>query len=250
RGRGPARDDGAEFPRFSLTMEGGLGTLERGRDMLDLKLEAQVGVSRAFRLGLGVGTMNRSRGGRDEMGRDGRGRGMMGGRGMQAGSGMMAGPARGGGEVLQDIRVIPLSLSAYYALPLGRKAGVFMSAGGSYYFGRFDGAAGRQTKNAWGGQAGLGFEYRLTSRVNLLAEGSYRFAEFKGLRTPQPQPMMPFFDSLLAGLRPLLGARGGDFGPLLDGVRRMAMPWVNPRPRPVDFNFNGFSCRAGVKFGI
>jgi len=255
--RGPARESLAEFPQFSLTMEGGMGALEHGRNMLDLKLEAQVGVSRAFRLGFGVGYLNRGRGGRDDMGRDGRKRGMMDGRGMQAGrgmmsgKGMMAGSSQGGGDVGGDFRAFPLSLNAYYSLPLGRKAGVFMSAGGSYYFGRFEGAAGRQTKNAWGGQAGLGFEYRLTSRVNLVAEGSYRFAEFKGLRTPQPQPRMPLVDSLLAGLRPLLDARGADLGPVLDGLRRMVMPWTNPAPpRPVDVNINGFSCRVGVKFGI
>jgi len=222
--RGPARPGPADVSRFSLAMEGGLGTLERGRGMVDLRLEAQVGITGRFRLGLGAGYMNRGRGHRDGMDDNGRN-------------------GRTVGEVIQKVRVVPLSLNLYYALPLGRRAAAFMSAGGSCYFGSFDGAWGRQTKNAWGGQAGLGFEYRLAPRFNLVAEGSYRFAEFRGLRAPRNESFINFFPE------------GIYLQPELNRIYRLAVRaledvFLPSAPRPVDFDFNGFSLRAGFKFGI
>ncbi|MBM3295113.1 MAG: porin family protein [Candidatus Aminicenantes bacterium] len=235
--RGPGRDVSAEFPRFSLSMQGGVGTLEPGREMIDLKFEAQVGLSRSLRLGLGIGTMHRGRGDRD--GRDAydRDRRMMGD--WETQRGWADGPA----DVFRDVRIHPLSANLYYALPLGRRADAFMSAGGSYYFGRFDGLSGRQKKNAWGGQAGLGFEYRLAPRFNLIAEGSYRFAEFRGLRAPRNESFINFFPEAIT-LKPELNRIYRSV------VRAIEAALAPPPPRSVDFDFNGFSFRAGVKFGL
>jgi len=252
------------FQRFSLSMEGGLGLLERGQGMLDLKVEAQVGITRQFRLGLGFGYMDRGMGHERDMGRDGGRRDMMGGRGqgmMGVLSGLMGSgntiPGYGGQvEVGRDFRILPLSLNAYYILPLGRRWNTFMSAGGSHCFGSFGGPEGTQDKNAWGGQAGLGFEFRVAPRINLVAQGSYRFVEFTRLKGPRPQSQTPQLDAFLNGLRPLWDARKGEANrpnvdPLFDSLRRTIQQMIAPAPaKPIDLNFNGFSIRAGVKFGI
>ena len=260
----PDRNPYSGFQRFSLSMEGGLGLLERGHGMLDLKVEAQVGITRQFRLGLGFGYMDRGLGRDREMGRDDGRRDMMDGRGqgmMDVLSGLAGSvytiPGYGRPvEVGRDLRVMPLSLNLYYVLPLGRRWNTFMSGGGSYYFGSFGGPEGTQEKNAWGGQAGLGFEFRVAPRINLVAQGSYRFVEFKRLKGPRPQSSMPQLDALLKGLRPLWDSRKGEanrpnIDPLFDSLRRSIQQLIAPAPpKPVDLNFNGFSVRAGVKFGI
>jgi hypothetical protein len=151
---------------------------------------------------------------------------------------------------VKDFRVLPLSLNVTYALPLGRRLNAFMSAGGSYFFGTFEGPAGHQTENAWGGQAGLGIEYRITPRISLIADGSYRVAEFRGLKVVQAKPRLPIMDAFQNRLRSL-NLRTPVLGRIVQNFMRSMEALISPpAPKRVDLDFNGFSLRAGVKFGI
>ena len=228
RDRGPAQ----EFQRFSLSMDGGFGFAEGHHGLLDLRAEFQVGLTRRLRLGLGLGYLN-------DNGR----RGMDGGadqRGMSSWYGFTgAGMADDGLRA----RIMPVSLNLYYGLPVGRKWSGFMSGGGSWYHGSFDGPAGDQRKNAWGGQAGLGVEYRVAPRLQLIAEAEYRFVEFERVITQVNTPLLAaeqLADSLLRA----------EANPVADFLRGVLVP-LAPKPiRTSDVNLSGLSLRMGVKFGI
>jgi opacity protein-like surface antigen len=225
RGRMMGRPAASEFQRFSLSLAGGFGFQERGCGMADLKAELQYGFSRSLRLGFSVGYL--TRGDRDGMmDRDGRGR---------MGGGMMMNDAplanllfpRQEQEFGRDVRAIPLGLSLYYTLPLGRRWSASLWGGGTFAFGSFRAAEKAIHKNAFGGQAGLGLEYSLTSKVRLTAEAGYRFLTFKGVKPPMPE-----------------------LSPLLRMVANTVPAWMMPQPKPVDIGLNGCSVRAGVKFGL
>lgn len=223
-----------DFSRFSLAAGGGMGLLEQGQCLVDLKAELQVGLTRNIRIGLGFGYISNGGGrdGRMDRNRRGRGMGMMGGGfDLPLLQGLNRMPDQGG-EFSRDFRAMPLSLNLYYVLPLGRKWNAFLSGGGSYYFGSFRGPQGNIRKNTLGGQAGLGFEFRLTERIQLAAEGGYRFAEFKGLKQAQPYRPMAIL------------------GQLPRGWNMVQALFAPPAPQPADVNFNGFSFRAGLKFGL
>lgn len=240
RDRGPVAQD---YYRFSLSMAGGYGFSEAHRRLLDLQAELQYGLTPRLRLGLGFGYMNdHDRQGGDMDRRDQRG-------GMQTGfmgwNSDVIGPQNGG----LNARILPLSLNLYYGLPIGRKWSVFMSGGGSYYFGSFAGPAGDQHKRAWGGQAGLGVEYRIAQSIQLVAEAAYRFVEFHGVLVQNIQPdnpwqrLIPLVDSAARSENAAV-SRVADF--LRGGLVQLA-----PKPtRSTDLNLNGLSLRMGVKFGI
>jgi opacity protein-like surface antigen len=160
------------FQRFSLSVDGGFGPADGNRGLFDAKTELQFGLSRRIRIGLGVGYLSSGSG--------------WGGRGRRAPED--ASMAEMNGES-QDrnfrefgsgngVRAIPVSLNAYYTLPVGRRLSLFAGGGASFYWATFRGVDFRERKTAWGGQGGLGVEYRLGRRLTLLAQGEYRFADF------------------------------------------------------------------------
>jgi hypothetical protein len=180
----------SDFSRFSLSLGGGFGFTEGHQGMLDLKTELQYGLTSRIRFGLGIGYLNSA-------GRHGFDEDWYGEREHMT-------PELDGEEITaveigqdmsreqidreahirgyrQDFRIIPLSLNVYYNLPLARRWIAFAGGGGSYYFGSFRTMNEQQDKNGWGGQGGLGFEFRLTERLRLVAEGTYRFAKFHGV---------------------------------------------------------------------
>lgn len=161
-----------DFQRFSFSLSGGFGLGIHGQAMLDTKAELQLALTRRVRVGLGVGYL-----------------GSEGGRGydhrrvepLAASTTLTGSPEferlfeRG-----RESRILPVSLNLYYVFPLGYRWGVYALAGGSYYFGEFHGPDGRAHQDAWGGQAGIGAEYRLGRRFRLMAEGTYRLVGFHG----------------------------------------------------------------------
>jgi len=187
------RPEISNFYRFSLSMEGGCGFSEDSQAMADLRTELQFGLTSRIRLGLGIGYLHGS-------GRHG----LVGYR--------------------DDFRLMPLSLKAYYVLPLAHKLSIFMSGGGTYYIGWFHGVAGPHDNNAWGGQGGLGFEYRLTRRIGLVAEGNYRFVSFGGFKR-----LVPVVSS-----------------PAAEGASE-TVTYVTQR-FPMDLN--GISLSVGIRFGL
>jgi hypothetical protein len=218
-----------KMQRFSLSMNGGFGMVEGHRGLLDMKAELQYGLSRNIRLGLGLGYLSETEGWRGDHGRnDGR-----------PGLDQMMG--RNGLD--RDFNVIPVTLNAYYVLPAGRKWNLFMSAGGSYNFASLRGPAEAQHRRAWGGQAGLGVEYRLSPKIQITAEGGYRFARFHGFAAPRVNPTLRLDDL------------NADAGPFENMIRRGMAVLLNDlfapeTPRRYNVNLNGFTCRLGVKFGI
>jgi Outer membrane protein beta-barrel domain len=227
RGERPLRTP--DFTRFSITVGGGAGFAEQHRAMTQLLAELQYSLSTRFRLGLGVGYL--ATGGHRDNERDNRIMPMAGGPAamMLSGWGFYSRPAQ---ELGRDFRLVPISLNAYYVVPLARKWEIFLSGGASYYLGTFYADSGRLTKNAWGGQALLGAEFRLTQRIKLMAQGGYRFVEFTGLR--ENRTIFPL--ALLADI-PVLGNLANDLARAL-------------QPKPVDVRLNGFNLAAGIKFGI
>jgi hypothetical protein len=217
----------SDFHRFFISLGGGYGFSEGGQGMVDLKAELQFSFTSRIRLGLGVGYM-RGEGGHNWITeRNDWGNGMMTNQSeqdMSHASNDRDNPKRGYGP---DFHIVPLSLNLYYILPLAHRWDVFMNGGGSLYFGSFYGIVGPRHKNIWGGQAGLGTEYRLTRSIRLIAEGGYRFAEFGRLK--RLIPLNPV---------PLMGSEGETSGSPMDGVQRFRMV------------LSGFSLRAGVRFGL
>ena len=212
----------AEFQRFSLSLAGGYGFVERGGGLADIKAELQYGFSRSLRLGLSIGYL--SRGGHDgDRGRDGRGR--MGGGQMMDTLPLLARLFPRQEQAFgRELRSFPLGLNLYYTLPVGRRWNGYLFGGGTFAFGSFQAAAGSVHKNAFGGQAGLGFEYTLAPKIRLTAEAGYRFLTFGRVKPPLPE------------LSPL--------------QRMIANTVALQLVRPVDISLNGFALRAGVKFGL
>jgi opacity protein-like surface antigen len=208
----------AEFQRFSLSLAGGYGFVERGGGVADFKAEFQYGISRSLRLGLSLGYL--ARGGHNgERDRDGRGGMMMDTMPLLARLLSRQEPSFG-----RELRSFPVGLNLYYTLPVGRRWDGYLFGGGTFAFGSFQASAGSVHKNAFGGQAGLGFEYALAPKLRLTAEAGYRFLTFGRVKLPLPE------------LSPLL---------------RMIVNTVAPQlVRPVEISLNGFALRAGVKFGL
>jgi len=171
------------FQRFSIALDGGFGLADGHNGLFDAKTEFQFGFSRHIRIGFGVGYLSGGNG----WGRDGRFEPQPTEMAIQETDGdnhdkaiRALGPGR-------NYQIMPISLNLYYVLPLGRRWNLFASGGGSFYFGWFHGADIREHKTTWGGQGGLGAEYRLSRRLSLIAQGEYRFAEFGRLAKLSPE---------------------------------------------------------------
>jgi hypothetical protein len=204
----------SSFQRFSLSLDGGFGLAGGHRGTLDAKTEFQFGLSRRIRIGLGVGYA----GGGNGWGRDG-------GYGLRT-TEQAALDAAAQGEGIREMgprqsyRIVPVTLNVYYFLPLGRRWNLFAGGGGSVSFGSFHGLDVREHRTAWGGQAGLGAEYRLSRRLTLIAQGEYRLAEFGRLAKLSPatdaadskesgRALQPFSRFALNGAVFHLGAKFG-----------------------------------------
>jgi opacity protein-like surface antigen len=235
-----------EFQRFSLSLGGGMSSLEEHRHLLNLGAEIQVALASRVRLGLGIGYLNNMhgrRGGMDDRYSNERN---------DWSSGWMTllgngkNPYEGSGSDT-TIRVIPVTLNVYYFVPIGRKWNVYAAAGASYNFGSFREGTLSQHKGAFGGQAGLGVEFRLADRLRLIGEGSYRFVEFHELRHPESATNLW---AELLGLGTDSWSRTG-WGKLISEFLDQTFG-RNGRTEETHYNLNlnGFNCRLGVKFGF
>jgi hypothetical protein len=111
-----------------------------------------------------------------------------------------------------------------------------------------------QHKNAWGGQAGLGVEYRLAQGLQLVAEGGYRFAEFHGLVKPLSQTQTAVED--LLNIVEALGRRFNSsdndaWQRLLNSLQSGAFcqPQENRR-NSSSLNLNDLAFRLALKLGF
>jgi len=92
------------------------------------------------------------------------------------------------------VTAIPLTLSAYFDLPLGKRLSFTVQAGLGYYLGTFSWDYSYESEfddfkenwegksNALGFHGSLGFEFNFSSRIALYVEGFGRYAKLKGLK--------------------------------------------------------------------
>jgi hypothetical protein len=203
--------------------------------MVDVKAEVQFSLSSNFRVGLSVGYLSDS----DNMHMGGNFGGMTGG--MMDG---LTGSLYGHGH---DFRAIPLTISLYYVLPINPKVDIFMIGGGGYYLSSFRDTS-TQEKNTFGSHIGIGFDFKIAERVMIVAEGIYRFINLKGFISE----LHPGFREGMEGEEHEEGFwhyhhHEGEYHFHESHENQEQMMIDTP---PFDISLNGFSIRAGIKFGF
>jgi len=229
----------SSLSRVNFSLGGGYAHSESRRGMVDVKAEIQFSISSNIRAGLSVGYLsdsdNRHMGGNI----GGMSGGMMGGM-MDSQMGSFSGHSH-------DFRVIPLTLSLYYVLPVNPKVDIFMVGGGGYYLSSFRDIS-RQEKNALGAHAGFGFDFKVANRIMIVAEGIYRFVNLEG-----------FTSELHPGFREGIDSEEHQegfwhyhhhheewhFHEEHEDQEQMMMDSSN-----FNISLNGFSLRAGIKFSF
>jgi opacity protein-like surface antigen len=233
-------DEDAQNPnqtRISLSILGGYGYSESQGGLADLNLEIQFNFSSHVRAGLGVGYLS-----------DSIGMHMDGGFGGMHGSitGSMSSESNDGFSGHDhSFRVIPITLSLYYVLPVNPSLDIFMLGGGGYYFGSYRDQS-TQNQSAFGPHVGLGIDFKIADRIAVVAEGLYRFANLKG-----------FTSELHEGFREGMEGEGHEdgfwhfhhhveewhFHEEHENEQQMLMDVP-----PFDISLNGVSLRIGIKF--
>jgi opacity protein-like surface antigen len=223
--------------RVSFSIFGGYAHSESRGGMVDLKTEVQLDLSANIRVGLGVGYLSDFHG----MHMDGSFGSMHGG--MMGGSN--AGFMGGFSEHTHNFRIIPLTLSLYYVLPINSKLDVFMQGGGGYYIGNYKDQSD-QSQDAFGPHLGMGFDFKVADRITIIAEGNYRFVNLKG-----------FSSELHQGFREGMGGEEHEEGLWhfhhheeewhFHEEHEDAQQMLTDVP-PFDLSLNGISLRVGIKF--
>ncbi len=225
-----------ENPRegsVSFSLSGGYAHAETRRGMVDLKAEIQISLSPNFRIGFGLGYLSDS----DNMHIAGSFAGVSGG--------MMGGMSGGFSGHRHEFRVIPITLSLYYILPVNPRMDIFMVGGGGYYLGSFEDVSS-QDHNAFGPHAGLGIDFKITDRIVIGAEGVYRFVNLKGFESelhPGFREGLPGEDHEEGFWHFHHGQGDYHFHGSEEDEGQMFLD-----SSPFDISLNGFSLRAGIKF--
>lgn len=231
-----AQNSSSTLRRLNLFLGGGYAHSESRSGLVDVKAEIQLSLSSTIRAGFGVGYMSDS----DNMHLSGNLGGMAGG--MMGGmAGGMSGRFTGHSH---QFRVIPFTLSLYYALPLNPQFDLYMVGGGGYYLGSFRDIS-TQEKKAFGPHAGFGIDFKVTERIMIEAEGIYRFVKLKGFRSE----LHPGFREGMEGEGHQEGfwhyqhSQGEYHFHESDQDQDQMMDTA-----PYSISLNGFSIRAGIKF--
>jgi len=231
-GTRPAKDRSID-----IGLMGGYGHAETRGGMIDLQAEILFSLAPSFRLGLGFGYLSDS----NQMHGPGNG-GMM--------DGMMGGMIGGHGGISMGFdhrfQSTPLTLTAYLRRPLIQDLDVFLLGGVGYYWSSYRDIT-VQRKQAFGPHFGLGADLRIARNVLIVGEASYRFVSFKGLRA-DPHPGFDLDDQghYMDGFW-YFDQRDGRFHfHEDDGLREEFMKDLPP----FDISLNGFSLRAGLRFGF
>jgi hypothetical protein len=216
-----AQTDRAEEKSIYIGLMGGYSHSESQGRMADLRAELLLSVSRDLKLGIGYGYLSA-----DRMHGSGFG-GMMGG-------------------MDQSFKSTPLTLTAYLRKPLSDSADAVLLGGIGYYWSRYRDLT-VQSKEAFGPHFGLGADLRIGRNILVIGEVSYRFVNFKGFRAD----LHPGFDFDVGGHRMngfwYFNRRDGRYhfrvedGPMDEFMRNLP---------PFDISLNGFSMKAGLRFGF
>ncbi len=219
--------------RVKISLKGGYAHSESQDGMVDVKAEIQFSLSSNIRIGFGIGYLSDT----DNM--------HMGENVGDMSGGMMGGLTGGFSGHGHDFRVIPLTLSLYYVLPVNHKLNIFMVGGAGYYLSSFRDIS-TQEENGFGPHAGFGFGLEIADRIKIVAEGIYRFVNLKG-----------FTGELYPGFREGMEGGGQEEGfwhynhsqgeyHFHNYYEDQAQMMIDSPP--YDISLNGFSLRAGIKF--
>ncbi len=219
--------------RVKFSLAGGFAHSESRGGMVDVKAEIQFSLASNIRIGFGIGYLSDI----DNM--------HMGGNVGGISGGMMGVQTGGFSGHSHDFRVIPLTLSLYYVLPVNYKLNIFMVGGGGYYLSSFRDIS-TQEENAFGSHAGFGFDLEIADRIKIMAEGIYRFVNLKG-----------FTRELHPGFREGIEDGGQEEGfwhynhsqgeyHFHNSYEDQAQMMIDSPP--YNISLNGFSLRAGIKF--
>ncbi len=227
-------DSSSNLSRVNFSLSGGYAHSESQSGMVDVNAEVQFSLSSSIRVGLGVGYLTDFHMHMSEN---------MGG----MGGGMMEGVDGDFSEHNHDFKVIPITLSLYYVLPVNHKLDIFMVGGAGYYLSSFRDILS-QEKNAFGPHAGFGFDLKLADRVMIVVEGIYRFVNLKGFTSE----LHPGFREGLEGEEHEEGFwhyhhGHGEYHFHGDHEDQAQMILDSP---PFNISLNGFSLRAGIKFSF
>jgi len=232
-----AQSDRAKDSPVYFGLMGGYGHSENQGGMADLKAEILFSLSRGLSLGLGFGYLS----GSDQ--KHGMGSaGMMGG--------MMGGMIDGRGGISMgfdhSFQSNPLTLTAYLRRPLGYSAGVTLQGGVGYYWGRYQDIS-LQKKEAFGPHFGLGADLRIARNVLIVGEANYRFVRFTDFQVDahpgfelddQGHSRQGFWYFDQADDRYHFRLDDGHMDEFMRGLASF------------DISLNGFSLRAGLRFGF
>lgn len=147
---------------IGVVLKGGMAHSESRSGLVDVGAEVVFSLSQGLRAALGIGYLSDFDHGHMAGGFGGMSGGMM-GDGMGGFTGGFSGHSH-------DFRVIPVTLSLQYALPVNPYFDVFMIGGAGYYFGSFRDIS-RQDKSAFGPHFGAGLDFKIAERVMISAEG-------------------------------------------------------------------------------
>ncbi len=227
----------SDLGRVNFSLWGGYAHSESRSGMIDVKAEIQYSLSSNIRIGFGIGYLSDS----DNMHMGGDIGGLSGG---MMGS-MMGGQMGGFSGDGHNFRVIPITLSLYYVLPLNHKLDIFMVGGGGYYLSSFRDIS-TQENYAFGPHAGLGFDLEIADRIKIVAEGIYRFVNLKGFTSE----LHPGFREGMEGEEHEEGFwhynhGQGEYHFHESHEDQTQMMIDSP---PYNISLNGFSLRVGIKF--
>jgi len=220
---------------LNFSLKGGFAHSESRSGMVDVMAEIQFILSSNIRGSFGIGYLSDF----DGMHMGGSVGGMSGG--------MMGGMTGSFSGHNHDFKVVPLTFSLYYLLPVNPKLDVFMTGGGGYYLGSFRDIS-TQRENAFGPHAGIGFDFKVADRIAIVAEGIYRFINLKN-----------FTSELHPGFRD--GAQSEEHEEGFWHFHHDHGDWHFHEEHEVqdqmmmensfyNISLNGFSIRAGIKFGF
>ncbi len=219
--------------RLTFSMKGGFAHSESQGGMIEVDAEILFPLSSFLRIGFGVGYLG-----------DWAGMHMGGGMGHRSG-GMMGSLGESFPDHNQDFRVIPLTLSLYYTIPVRHNIDIFMVGGAGYYLGSLKDIS-TQRKNGFGPHAGFGFNFKLVDRIVIVTEGIFRFASLKNFTSELIPGFRDDTDEQMEGFWHFNHSHGEwHFHEEHEDLGQM----MNDTPL-FNINLNGFSFRTGLRFSF
>lgn len=217
--------------RLSFALKGGMAHSKSQGGLMEVDAEILFPLSTFLRIGFGVGYLS-----------DWAGMHMGGGMGHMSG-GMRGSLEESFSDHSHDFRVIPLTLSLYYTIPVRPYMDIFMVGGAGFYLGSFRDIS-TQRKNGFGPYAGFGFDFNVADRIVIVTEGIFRFASLQNFTSELHPGFSNDTDEQVEGFWHFHHGHGEwHFHEEHEDLDQM----MNETSL-FNINLNGFSIRAGIRF--